>query len=335
MAKDLTKYKIKGTDKWLPKNRLVLSCLQQFFKDVIVKDYHPNENWPSEIQGGAGVIMALEDVSNERYYFMEDVLIAEDGKKYVVCNQWGSSNFEAFIERAVAMGYPIEASQKTQKLQIEISGLIQQILQGTCENSADTDYLEENPYDGIHVNFFKIDSDNLIKIFLDDQLVFESQIDKFGINQRINTAEIGTWGNPLMEASYNQILTNDRFQTTNEHDESCLSVTTETGLFVLSANADNSKFAADFPDLEERYALIDYGYYHLKTYPTEVSNFQISDLVFIVDSNLIDFTGSEDSQEVYYAFTHIKHKEGKILEFEIIENQSKSLDVIQGWIQDV
>ncbi|MEN9969391.1 MAG: hypothetical protein RIR94_1589, partial [Bacteroidota bacterium] len=63
MAKDLTKFRIKRTEKWLPKNRLVLSCLQQFFKDVIVKDYHPNENWPAEIQGGAGVIVALEDVS--------------------------------------------------------------------------------------------------------------------------------------------------------------------------------------------------------------------------------------------------------------------------------
>jgi uncharacterized tellurite resistance protein B-like protein len=52
--------------------------------------------------------VALEDVSNERYYFMEDVLVAEDGKKYVVCNQWGSSNFNAFMQYAAKMGYPIE-----------------------------------------------------------------------------------------------------------------------------------------------------------------------------------------------------------------------------------
>jgi uncharacterized tellurite resistance protein B-like protein len=110
MAKDLTKFRIKGTEQWLPKNRLVLSCLQQFFKDVIVKDYHPNENWPNEIQGSAGIIVALEEVSNERYYFMDDILVADDGRKYVVSNQWGAGNFNGFIEKARTMGYPIEAS---------------------------------------------------------------------------------------------------------------------------------------------------------------------------------------------------------------------------------
>ena len=61
MAKDLTKFKIKGTDTWLPKNRLVLSCIQQFFKDVIVGDYnYLKRTWPDEIQGGAGIIVALE-----------------------------------------------------------------------------------------------------------------------------------------------------------------------------------------------------------------------------------------------------------------------------------
>ena len=111
MAKDLTKFRIKGTEQWLPKNRLVLSCLQQFFKDVIVKDYHPNENWPNEIQGSAGIIVALEEVSNERYYFMDDILVADDGRKYVVSNQWGAGNFNGFIEKARTMGYPIENNQ--------------------------------------------------------------------------------------------------------------------------------------------------------------------------------------------------------------------------------
>ncbi|MEN9969087.1 MAG: hypothetical protein RIR94_1281, partial [Bacteroidota bacterium] len=329
-----------------------LSCLQQFFKDVIVKDYHPNENWPAEIQGGAGVIVALEDVSNERYYFMEDVLVAEDGKKYVVCNQWGSSNFEAFIERAVAMGYPIEnnqgeaseshqetvpptASPKTQKLQIEISGLIQQILQGTCEDSNDTDYLEENPYDGIHTNFYKFDSDNLIKISLDDSVIFEKEIKSLDLIACRNTDQVSSWDDDKLEALYQQISSNSKFQTKNEHDESCLYIQPKSHIFLIEDTADNSKQSVDEIAIDQRYALIDYGWYHLKSYPIEVSDFQMNHLVFIKDSNVIDFTGSDDSDEIYYAFTNLFYCDGKQIEFEIIENQSKSLDVIQGWVQDV
>ena len=112
MAKDVTKFKIKGTDKWLPKNRLVLSCIQQFFEDVIVDDYdYLKKTWPDEIQGGAGIIVALEEVTQERYYFMNDILEAPDGNKYVVCNQWGTGNFEKFINLAASMGYPIVNNQ--------------------------------------------------------------------------------------------------------------------------------------------------------------------------------------------------------------------------------
>jgi len=42
-----------------------LSCLQQFFKDVIVGDYgYIKNSWPAEIQGGVGIIVAHEDISN-------------------------------------------------------------------------------------------------------------------------------------------------------------------------------------------------------------------------------------------------------------------------------
>jgi hypothetical protein len=352
MAKDLTKFRIKGTEQWLPKNRLVLSCLQQFFKDVIVKDYHPNENWPNEIQGSAGVIVALEEVTNERYYFMDDVLEALDGKKYVVSNQWGAGNFNSFIEKAHAMGYPIEnnqstakesdqeavpstASPKTQKLQIEISGLIQQVLQGTCDDSNDTAYLEENPYEGIYTNFYKFDSDNVIKICLDDTVIFENEIKVLNLISCLNTDLVLAWENDVTEAIYQQIIANPRFHATNEHDESCLYIHPDTDLFLLEGAADRSNKSIEEIDIEQRYALIDYGWYHLKSYPIEVSNFEMNHLIFLKDNNLIDFTGSDDSDEIYYAFTHLYHLNGQQIEFEINDNRSKSLDVIQAWVQDV
>ncbi len=109
MAKDLTKYRIQGTDKFLPKSRTVLACLTQFFKDVNVTK-HPNTSWPDEIQGNAGLIKKMEDVENPRYYFMDEVLTDSQGNKYVVCNQWGAGNFERFLPHAAKMGYPLESN---------------------------------------------------------------------------------------------------------------------------------------------------------------------------------------------------------------------------------
>jgi hypothetical protein len=109
----------------------------------------------------------------------------------------------------------------------------------------------------------------------------------------------------------------------------------DSNLFLIEGTADTSKQSIDEIDIDQRYALIDYGWYHLKSYPIEVSDFQMNQLVFIKDSNVIDFTGSDDSDEIYYAFTNLFYCDGKQIEFEIADNRSKSLDVIQGWVQDV
>jgi hypothetical protein len=106
-------------------------------------------------------------------------------------------------------------------------------------------------------------------------------------------------------------------------------------IFLIEGTADTSKQSIDEIDIDQRYALIDYGWFHLKSYPIEVSDFQINQLVFIKDSNVIDFTGSDDSDEIYYAFSTLFYCDGKQIEFEIEANRSKSLDVIQGWVQDV
>jgi len=72
------------------------------------------QTWPAAIQGGAGIIKPLEEVQTERYYFMDDVLTAPDGCKYVVCNQWGASNFENFIKLAASLGYPVESNSSVE-----------------------------------------------------------------------------------------------------------------------------------------------------------------------------------------------------------------------------
>ena len=354
MAKDLTKFKIRGTELWLPKNRLVLSCLQQFFKDVIVGDYdYLKRTWPDEIQGGAGIIAALEEVTNERYYFMDDILQAPDGRKYVVCNQWGKNNFGGFIELAKKMGYPIvnnltrETSSevientsievKTQKLQIEITGLMQQILQGRCEDHNDIEYLEENPYDNIQTHFYKFDSDNTIKVILDDTVILAQEIKLLDLKGCVNSDLFISleWSDAANGIIFNQLLADNKFKTTNENDVSCLYIHPDSEIFLLEGSADTTKNSIEDTNFEERYSLIDYGWFHLTSYPIEVSNFSINQLVFTRDNDIIDFTGSEDSDEMYYAFSNLYYINGVQIEFEITQNRSRSLEVVQGWVQDV
>jgi hypothetical protein len=349
MAKDLSKFRIEGTETFLAKNRLVLSCLKQFFLDVKVNDYNDIiVGWPDEVQGNLGIIKNIEEITNERYYFMDDALTAADGNKFVVCNQWGAENFDRFVQLATKMGYPIENNQSKEnnidnetknvqknRLCIEITGLSLQILQGTCEDNEDTDFLEENPYDGIHVNFFKFDSDNTLKVILDDKVIYEKEISHLNLNDVINSEDVSWGNNNELEDIYNNLLNDEKFLAKNEHGEFNISLQPDQNIFIYEGNADRSKFAANYPEINQRYALIDYGWYHLKSYPIEVTNFKLSDLIFLKDSNLLDFCGSEDTEEVYYAFSHIFHKSGSLIDFEIIENRSKSLDVIQAWIQDV
>jgi len=349
MARDSAKYRIHGTEQYLPKGKLVLSCLKQFFSDVIVNSYDDVlAGWPHDIQGTLGVARKLDEVDNERYFFMEEVLKDEKGGQYVVCNQWGASNFDRFLERATQMGYPIEKegdsaakdqltetqAGQTQKLSIEILGLCSQILQGTCEDNEDA-ALEENPYDGIHVNFFKIDSDQEMRILLDDQLIFQGAIQQLGLDQQVNIDEVSFSKNHQISTNLDLIRDHEKIAIRNEHGESCLYLQPDHGLFVLRGSADQSSFQdSELPE-EERYALVDYGWYHLQTTAITVSDFSIHDLIFMQDDAVVDFLNAENTEECYYAFSHLLHKNGQRLEFEILENKSKALDIVPAWIQDV
>jgi hypothetical protein len=349
MAKDVTKFKIKGTDTWLPKNRLVLSCLQQFFKDVIVGDYnYLKRTWPDEIQGGAGIIVALEEVTNERYYFMDNVLEAPDGKKYVVCNQWGASNFEKFIERAAAMGYPIVSNQtesntkdanlktnaettKEQILKISVFGTMSQLFQNKKEEDESIEDIE-NHYDNILSWFFKIDADNLMIVELDGEKIFENSISELGISSDdLDTIwdaddELKKTMAPKLAA-----ITSKNHFTDIDTDEILISSKNHT-LVVNEGGLDFGLDVEQAPDFENRYTYEEYGKFHIETLPVKVSNFKMTDLFYQKDTNLEDLLGAGGEP---YIFSKIHHFELGELEFQINANNVKSTDLYEGWAYDV
>jgi hypothetical protein len=349
MAKDVTKFKIKGTDTWLPKNRLVLSCIQQFFKDVIVGDYNYLKNtWPDEIQGGAGIIVALEEVSNERYYFMDNILVAPDGKKYVVCNQWGASNFEKFVELAKAMRYPIVSNQtesntenanlksntettKEQTLKISVFGTMSQLFQNKKEEDESIEDIE-NHYDNILSWFFKIDADNLMIVELDGEKIFENSISELGIHSD-DLDTIWDADDDLKKKMAPKLaaITSKKHFADIDTDEILISSKNHT-LVVNEGGLDYGLDIEQAPGFENRYTYEEYGKYHIETLPVKVSNFKMSDLFFQKDTNIEDLLGAGGEP---YIFSKIHHYELGELEFEINANNVKSSNLYEGWAYDV
>jgi len=354
MAKDLTKFKIKGTNTWLPKNRLVLSCLEQFFKDMIIEDAGEGDynylksTWPDEIQGGAGIIVALEEVTNERYYFMDNILDAPDGKKYVVCNQWGASNFEKFIECATAMGYPIVNNQtdnntedanlktntettKEQTLKISVFGTMSQLFQNKKEEDESIEDIE-NHYDNILSWFFKIDADNLMIVELDGEKIFENSISELGIHSDDLDA-IWDADDDLKKKMAPKLvaITSKKHFADIDTDEILISSKNHT-LVINEGGLDYGLDLEQAPDFENRYTYEEYGKYHIETLPIKVSNFKMSDLFYQKDTNIEDLLGAGGEP---YIFSKIHHYELGELEFEINANNVKSSDLYDGWAYDV
>lgn len=353
MAKDVTKFKIKGTDTWLPKNRLVLSCIQQFFKDVIVGDYnYLKKTWPDEIQGGAGIIVALEEVTNERYYFMDNIIQSTDGRKYVVCNQWGTTNFEKFIELAKTMGYPIVNNQtetttqsnsdvanlktntdtkKEQILKISVFGTMSQIFQNKKEEDESIEDIE-NHYDNILSWFFKIDADNLMIVELDGEKVFENSISELGINSDdLDTIWDANDELKKIMAPKLAAITSKKHFDEIDTDEILISSKNHT-LVVNEGSLDygiDLEYATDF---ENRYTYEEYGKYHIETLPVKVSNFKMTDLFYQKDTNLEELLGAGGEP---YIFSKIHHYELGELEFEINANNVKRTDLYEGWAYDL
>ena len=97
MARDYTKYSVKGLGENLNKRQLV-------FK--IVKDYVEKNNpsfdkitsvFKDEIQGSKGFIKKLAKVKDPKRFNIKMPLKIKYGVEVVVSNQWGSENINVFL----------------------------------------------------------------------------------------------------------------------------------------------------------------------------------------------------------------------------------------------
>ncbi len=107
MAKDYTKYNVKGLGENLNKRHLVFT---------VVKDWARNKNpsfedmqiaFPKEIQGSKGFILKKNDVTDAQRFNMQEPLSIKGGTQVVVSNQWGTKNIGAFLKLAEKLGYSV------------------------------------------------------------------------------------------------------------------------------------------------------------------------------------------------------------------------------------
>ena len=107
MARDYTKYTVKGLGENLNKRQLVFQ---------IVKDY-VEKNKPSfdeltavfkdEIQGSKGFIRKAAKVEDPKRFNTKMPLKIKFGVEVVVSNQWGSKNMDAFLSLAKKLKYKV------------------------------------------------------------------------------------------------------------------------------------------------------------------------------------------------------------------------------------
>ena len=120
MARDYTKYTVKGLGENLNKRQLVFE---------IVKDY-VEKNKPSfdklssvfkdEVQGSKGFIRKAAKVEDPKRFNTKMPLIIKYGVEVVVSNQWGSKNIDAFLSLAKKLKYNIsEENQKEEENAVE------------------------------------------------------------------------------------------------------------------------------------------------------------------------------------------------------------------------
>ena len=123
MARDYTKYTVKGLGENLNKRQLVFE---------IVKDY-VEKNKPSfdeltaifkdEIQGSKGFIRKAAKVEDPKRFNTKIPLKIKFGVEVVVSNQWGSKNMDAFLSLAKKLKYKISEEAEAEEIMVNNKSL--------------------------------------------------------------------------------------------------------------------------------------------------------------------------------------------------------------------
>lgn len=109
MARDYTKYNVKGVGEKLNKRQLVLEVVKNWATKKKPSLKVMTNTFSDEIQGSKGFIKKKSEVKDPKRFNMKEPLSIKNGTKVVVSNQWGTKNIADFLVLAKKLGYKIEA----------------------------------------------------------------------------------------------------------------------------------------------------------------------------------------------------------------------------------
>lgn len=113
MARDYTKYTVKGLGENLNKRQLVFDIVKNWAQKKKPSLKVMTNTFSDEIQGSKGFIRKKGDVNDPKRFNMQEPLSIKNGTKVVVSNQWGTKNIADFLALAKKLGYKVDASEKT------------------------------------------------------------------------------------------------------------------------------------------------------------------------------------------------------------------------------
>ena len=112
MARDYTKYKVKGLGENLNKRQLVFEIVKDYVEKIKPSYDELTAVFKDEIQGSKGFIRKAAKVEDPKRFNTKMPLKIKYGVEVVVSNQWGSENILKFIELVESLGYTVEKNIK-------------------------------------------------------------------------------------------------------------------------------------------------------------------------------------------------------------------------------
>ncbi len=109
MARDYTKFNIKGLSENLTKGNLVYEIVSNYAANKSLSFSELENAFPSQLQGSLGVVRKKSEIKDFKR-FAKKSFKSSDGFEVFVCNQWGN-NISGFIQRAIELGYQITKNE--------------------------------------------------------------------------------------------------------------------------------------------------------------------------------------------------------------------------------
>jgi len=108
VARDYTKFKVKGLGENLNKRQLVFKIVEDYVKKNNPTFEELTSVFKDEIQGSKGFIRNINKVDDIKRFNLKTPIKIKFGIEIGVSNQWGSENILKFIELAESLNYTIE-----------------------------------------------------------------------------------------------------------------------------------------------------------------------------------------------------------------------------------